>query len=763
MVSATHYIECITVQNGPPDVITCGGCQLPGSGSWSITGKSNGNTYFNNRASFGAGKYRLTYVGATRISRPSCPASSDFSWLVQRAPEPIASSGSIDFSKWSSFTYKKATGSFKPDIWQINNDGASQLINGEPTFFVSDTKQIDKSFSVNIRVGNPVYETWFDDDIFGVTWGFSENSKTSKPDNYYVLMWQGTGANNNGVYGPRLMRVVNGSAFTESRIKTSLNYGTNYTSGSSQAVTLAYGPRVDWNFNTSYIFTVVYKSDGSSVCRIAEASGKVIWETSYRDTQSLGSGKYGFFNLSQEQVRYITQATGDAQPIAYGPEGSVCTIGKDGVTFNGQSDDITILYKNTDNITVDYDGIAGSPMTFTIPAKHVLFRATSGFIIGSSPGIPGAPKTAQKTFKAGTNTHVVPEGTLATVGTGSVSDFTADGFVVKSWGEKLPINLLAQNGWIDKSSNFNFKMALVPCGIGSVFVQSVVANGIVYPPPSTNYDWKLIEDDDGEVTQINDLPTSPGDTIEFTVEDDTQIAVQLLESPSDLTNPQFRLQRLSAVIKEPKQVTWTQKNPGGRALSYDFDVEIGDKVYSTASLDDIGSFYINGNQWSPGNKGILALGSLTVTLFIPTDTEEKTAKITSFVSGAVTYPSWSPAPVFGTGTGTEDTGDNRIIGEIQTAKIVPRKIVRYPLKFNRDLHDPRVANLTAKIIAYQRGLNLSSYTPYLYTNSNLVLITWHAALSNTDVLVCIAKEVSTTTQVLYHLRTTRGILTHRNV
>lgn len=740
MISNTNYVELITVNNGLPSSVKCGSCQIPGSGTWLLTGDG----WFNSRKTFGPGQYRLTYLGGTKIQKQTCKSAGDFSWHTTRVAEPICSSIKVDLSKWIGYTYKFDDANqhaARPVQWQLTANGVTELYNGEVAFFGSDFTVIDQTMQVTCKVGNPLNGNKPDDDQFGVAWGLSIDPTSGKPDHYYVIQWKSDDYDG-GHKGFQLMRVVNSGNQTGVQMFNRLYQGDSWTDGQTQIAILARSPAISWQFNVPYVFQITYRSDGMSIIKVLGPNNSIIWQTTYTDPEPLGAGKVAFYNISQENTSYQIALNNSLTQVIYdSPPGSICASGKTTVQFQGASDDVVILYHADDVISIDYDGVPGDPYTINLPAHCILFADTGGYLIGSA-GVPNAPTTAQKTFIAGSGsgaiTHTIPLGTALNKGTGHVSDFIASGFTVKQWGENINVSDLAKWGWVEGDGLIRFSMALVPCGVGDVMVKGVTTGGQVILPALLSPIWKMTEEVGGVSTQIMDAPSVVDQSIEFTVANSCQIGVQLVQTPSDLTNPQFKLENLATIITNPRRVVWTEINPGGRYLSYDFEIHIGSNVFTTQSDSDVGYFLIDGQQWGTGNKEMLPLDQLSIIFNLPLDTSETVATVIPIINGVAS------------------TG--------RSVKIVPRTVTRYPVTFHRDLVDSYIPNLTVKVAAQRNGLNTNNYVPYLYMDSNLILTSWDTMLLNSYVVVCIAKDVVTSPQqITYHLRTTKGILPHRYV
>lgn len=150
--------------------------------------------------------------------------------------------------------------------------------------------------------------------------------------------------------------------------------------------------------------------------------------------------------------------------IRSSPTFSVCTESEDGILFSGISDDFVILTKSTDSITQTYSGIAGDPVTITLPTHYVIFRNTFGHTQYTN--------TVEKTFVDGTHTFVLAAGTPG-VGAGSVEDMEADGYDTRSLSTPVTWAEMTSRGWIDADNIARLKLWHVVSGNGRANITSV--------------------------------------------------------------------------------------------------------------------------------------------------------------------------------------------------------------------------------------------------------------------------------------------------
>ena len=175
--------------------------------------------------------------------------------------------------------------------WTVAPDGSyvTQSINGDPTYFVSDTNYINTEFKGTLEV-----QTTADDDFIGFVFGYNGSN------DYLLLDWKQGTQSWNGGYAYE--------GFTLSRI-TDTDTTTDFwdhTGTGIEVLDTNYGDEKGWLNNTEHEFTLTYSLnrilidiDGATIFNVAGA---------------FDDGKFGFYNYSQANVKY-EGLTGSPVPI----------------------------------------------------------------------------------------------------------------------------------------------------------------------------------------------------------------------------------------------------------------------------------------------------------------------------------------------------------------------------------------------------------------------------------------------------------------
>ncbi len=206
----------------------------------------------------------------------------------------------VDLNNWSK------RGPSANGNWVVAGDGSSvlQTVNGDPTFFVSDTDQINTTLRGRIRV-----ETTSDDDLIGFVFGFNGPDTTGNDMDFWLFDWKQASQASGG------FTAFEGFAF--SRVNGSI---TNYIPGfwgrtdSAGFDNLAtnYGAGLGWQDNVEYDFTILYQDNRVKIDIAGGAFGA--GTTVFDLSGSFGTGRFGFYNYSQASVRYSGLTEEDTPP-----------------------------------------------------------------------------------------------------------------------------------------------------------------------------------------------------------------------------------------------------------------------------------------------------------------------------------------------------------------------------------------------------------------------------------------------------------------
>ena len=185
----------------------------------------------------------------------------------------------IDLSTWTQ------EGPTANGTWTVAPDGSSvvQSINGDPTYFVSDTSYINREFKGGF--GQEGGAGAWDNDYIGFVFGWNGI------DDYYLFDWKQ--GDQSHAWGEAY------EGFTLSRISGGTAINDNLWDHTGPMVTVldsSYSTTSGWVDNTVYDFTLDYTETGFTI----DIDGVEI----YAQSGTFSEGKFGFYNFSQQVVRY---------------------------------------------------------------------------------------------------------------------------------------------------------------------------------------------------------------------------------------------------------------------------------------------------------------------------------------------------------------------------------------------------------------------------------------------------------------------------
>lgn len=190
--------------------------------------------------------------------------------------------------------------------WNVAADGSSvlQTINGNPTFFVSPNNYLN----TNVR-GEIAVETTGDDDFIGFVFGYQSplNANGDAVDDmeYFLFDWK------------QLTQTFGGTTAQEGFNLTKVdgtitdinaNFWNHQDSAEFDVLDTDYGDTRGWEDGVVYEFDLLYTENR---IRIDIMGGDGDFETGQTifdldaGSESFAAGRFGFYNYSQAQVRYI--------------------------------------------------------------------------------------------------------------------------------------------------------------------------------------------------------------------------------------------------------------------------------------------------------------------------------------------------------------------------------------------------------------------------------------------------------------------------
>ncbi|WP_135503803.1 VPLPA-CTERM sorting domain-containing protein [Roseovarius aestuariivivens] len=228
-------------------------------------------------------------------------ASCAFALLI-----PIsAQAASVDLSTWKENGYpNNNAGTWT--VQGVNNDSVLQSKNGTPTiFFDNGNNAQGKQLAGQITV-----ETTIDDDFVGFVLGYQDGEITSAVADFWLIDWK-QGDQAGRTKGLALSHVT--GDLTSTQTSTSGEWWQHGAPIVEKQRATKLG-NVGWADNTTYNFSLEFTA---SLIKVIVDGNVELELTSAQHGSAFTDGSFGFYNFSQERVRYagITEDIAPSIPL----------------------------------------------------------------------------------------------------------------------------------------------------------------------------------------------------------------------------------------------------------------------------------------------------------------------------------------------------------------------------------------------------------------------------------------------------------------
>lgn len=220
-----------------------------------------------------------------------------------------ASAAPLDLSSWSELTLDFPGGQNVGDwVLEPGNTAVNQVINADPSFYLNNLNQTNYSIDGSWEV-----TTTSDNDYMGFAFGYQNSS------NFYLFDWKQGDQSYSGGFAKEGMTVKKMTGATGDGL-TDLSLGEFWENqvnlGDMTVLAQNHGAGKGWNNNTLYNFHLDFNlNPGEISVVVKDPLDAVLWDVTIND-MTFSGGQFGFYNYSQEQVRYagFTQEGGIPVP-----------------------------------------------------------------------------------------------------------------------------------------------------------------------------------------------------------------------------------------------------------------------------------------------------------------------------------------------------------------------------------------------------------------------------------------------------------------
>lgn len=219
----------------------------------------------------------------------------------------------INLSSWSALTLNypggQGAGSW---VLEPGNTAVKQVINADPSFYLNNLNQTQYSIDGTWQV----LETGGDDDYMGFVFGYQSSS------NFYLFDWkQGTQGyvGRTAAEGMSVKRFTGatGNGLTDLSLE---EFWENQASfGDMTLLATNQSTSKGWVDNKLYNFHLDFNLTPGDIHIIVMDGAVTLWDTTLHDT-TFGGGQFGFFNNSQQDVRYAGFVQTGGVPVVPEPE-----------------------------------------------------------------------------------------------------------------------------------------------------------------------------------------------------------------------------------------------------------------------------------------------------------------------------------------------------------------------------------------------------------------------------------------------------------
>ena len=224
-----------------------------------------------------------------------------------------ASADPINLSSWSALTLTFPGGQPAGNwVLEPGNTAVQQIVNADPSFYLNNVNQTQYSIDGSWQV----LQSGGDDDYMGFVFGYQNSS------NFYLFDWkqgsQGyvgrtaaegmaikkfTGATGNGLVDLSL------EEFWENQV----SFGDMTILATNQSSTMG------WVDNRLYDFHLDFNLLAGEIHVVVKDGATTLWDIKVNDP-TFGGGQFGFFNNSQQNVRYAGFEQTGGVPVTPIPE-----------------------------------------------------------------------------------------------------------------------------------------------------------------------------------------------------------------------------------------------------------------------------------------------------------------------------------------------------------------------------------------------------------------------------------------------------------
>jgi hypothetical protein len=207
-----------------------------------------------------------------------------------------ASAAPVNLETWSELTLNFPGGQGAGN-WVLAADKTyvDQTLNADPSFFLNNLDLTSYSMDGSWQV-----RTASDDDYMGFVFGYQDSS------NFYLFDWKQANQSYVETYaaeGMTIKKLTGASGDGAVDLSLAELWENEHDYGDMQVLAQNHGSAMGWADNALYDFHLDFGLNPGEIHVVVKDGAVTVWDVTVTDT-TFTSGQFGFYNYSQQAVRY---------------------------------------------------------------------------------------------------------------------------------------------------------------------------------------------------------------------------------------------------------------------------------------------------------------------------------------------------------------------------------------------------------------------------------------------------------------------------
>jgi hypothetical protein len=219
----------------------------------------------------------------------------------------------INLSTWTPITLDFPANQFAGNwVLEPGNTAVKQIINADPSFFLNNVNQTQYSIDGRWQVQGAAG----DNDFIGFVFGYQNSS------NFYLFDWKAGAQSNAGrtaAEGMTLKRYTGATGNGLVDLSVAEFWENQVSFGDMVVLASNHSGTAGWVDNKLYDFHLDFNLNPGEIHVVVKDGATTLWDVSVNDP-TFGGGQFGFYNNSQQNVRYAGFEQTGGVPVVPEPE-----------------------------------------------------------------------------------------------------------------------------------------------------------------------------------------------------------------------------------------------------------------------------------------------------------------------------------------------------------------------------------------------------------------------------------------------------------